>query len=206
MAKDPLIRVPIAELDEQTRQRFFKRLESHYARVLVEGRWVAFTFGGGKDDEKQLDRRARDLINEAVMQVLRGRRTWNPDVDFVVFVKLTMKSIASNEWKKARRNESMHDEAEGDDGNRAPKRQFAEEDDPLQLALDEQAAEARVYELLEAAEGDDVLTRVVDAYLQDGCEQPRHVATRLGMSVKDVYQAQRKLERRVTSMRKKVNT
>ena len=193
------------KVDEQTRQLFLKRLGNYYARVLIEARWIAFEFGGRNDEEDALQRRARDLVSEVAFRVVNEKRTWKPDVDFVVFMKLQMKSIASNEWKQARRHDSVDDEVENDDGSRVPKRQFAGDVDPVESALDEQEAEDRVYELLEAAEGDERLSKVIEAYLTDECEKPRHVAACLGIPEKDVYQAQRKLERRVTARRKKVN-
>ncbi|MCE9580090.1 MAG: hypothetical protein K8W52_43645 [Deltaproteobacteria bacterium] len=191
-------------MDEPTRARFFKYLQEAYARVLVEARWVAFVLGGRRAEEAQLTARARELAHEAVDQVLSGRRTWKQDVKFVTFMKVTMRSIAWNEWKLASRHDSVDAEVENDDGSRVPKRQLAGGADPLQLALDEEDAQARVYELFEAAEGDELLTAVISAYLEGDCERPRHVAARLKIPEKDVYQAQRKLERRVNANRKKV--
>ena len=186
------------------RERFLKKLGNYYARVLVDARWVAFTFGGRKDDDEALMQRARDLIHEVAYRVIEGRRTWVEDIDFRVFMKMAMKSIAFGEWKRLRRLDSTDQQVIAEDGAEIPKEEVEGDPHPLEAALEEQDAEERVYELLEVAEEDPTLKKLIDAYLEDECERPRHVAARLGMTEKDVYQAQRKLERRVTARRKKV--
>ncbi len=185
-------------------KRFLKKLGNYYARVLVDARWVAFTFGGRQDDDEALLQRARDLIHEVAYRVMEGHRKWVEDVDFRVFMKMTMKSVALGEWKRLRRLESTEQQSVADDAPEIPKKELEGDPHPLETALDEQEAEERVYELLEAADDDPTLKSLIDAYLEDDCERPRHVAARLGMPEKDVYQAQRKLERRVTARRKKV--
>ena len=192
------------QVDDAARDRFLKKLRNHYARVLVDARWVAFTFGGRGDDDDALSRRARELIHEVTYRILEGRRTWVEDVDFQAFMKLQMKSVAWNEWKRLKRLDSIDQHTKTEDGGEVLTKELATDPHPLDTALTEQEAEERVYELLEAAEGDETLTKVIEAYLEDDCERPRHVASRLGISEKDVYQAQRKLERRVTARRKKV--
>lgn len=186
------------------RERFLKKLGNYYARVLVDARWVAFTFGGRKEGEEALMQRARDLIHEVAYRVVNGRRTWREDVDFRVFMKMAMKSVAFGDWRLLRRLQSTDQSLVAEDGAEFSKKELETDPHPLERALEEQEAEARVYELLEAADDDPTLKAVIDAYLEDNCERPRHVAARLGMPEKEVYQAQRKLERRVTARRKKV--
>lgn len=186
------------------RDRFLTKLGNYYARVLVDARWIAFTFGGRNDDDDGLMQRARDLIHEVAYRVTEGRRAWPEDVEFRVFMKMAMKSVALGEWKRARRLESTDQQAVAEDGTELPRKELQADPHPLEKVLEEQEAEERVYELLEAADDDPTLKKVIDAYLEEHCERPRHVAALLGISEKDVYQAQRKLERRVTARRKKV--
>jgi DNA-directed RNA polymerase specialized sigma24 family protein len=192
-------------VDDATRGRFLQKLGNYYARVLVDARWVAFMFGGRNDDEDALMQRARDLIHEVTFRILQGRRTWAEDVDFPVFMKMQMRSVASGEWKRVRRLDSIDQATTIADGEELPKNELGTDPHPVETALSEQEAEERVLELMEAAEGDETLTNLIDAYLEDdACERPRHVASRLKIPEKAVYQAQRKLERRVTARRKKV--
>ena len=114
--------------------------------------------------------------HEVTYRILEGRRTWAEDVDFRVFMKLQMKSVALNEWKRLKRLDSIDDHAKAEDNSEVPKKELAAGPHPLDTALTEQEAEDRVYELLEAAEDDDTLTKVVEAYLEDDCERPRNVA------------------------------
>lgn len=185
------------------RERFLKKLGNYYARVLVDARWVAFTFGGRNDDEDVLMQRARDLIHEVAYRVTEGRRAWVETIDFRVFMKMAMKSVAFGDWKRDRRNDSTDETVVADDGSEIPKKEIADPH-PLEAAIEQREAEERVYELLEVAGDDTTLKNVIDAYLQEDCERPRHVAAHLGIHEKEVYQAQRKLERRVTARRKKV--
>jgi len=196
----------MGDVDPQKRERFLKNVAHHWGRVLVEATWVVRRCGGLKLDDEQVRARARDLINEAVMRILNGKREWDEALDFVPFMRWTMRSVASAEWKKASRHVPLDAETENPDGSRSPKRQFADQIEPWEAALDEAEAEEMVYEIMQAAEGDPVLEKVVNAYLEDACERPRHVAKRLGLPEKDVYQAQRKIERRVLAARKKVTT
>lgn len=192
-------------MDDATRTRFLQRLGNYYARVLVDARWVAFMFGGRNDDEDALMQRARDLIHEVAYRIVQGRRAWAEEVDFRVFMKLQMKSVALGEWKRLKRLDSIDQPTKTEDGDDAPKKELGTDPHPVDTAISEQEAEERVLELMEEADGDETLKKLVDAYLEDDtCERPRHVAALLKIPEKAVYQAQRKLERRVTARRKKV--
>jgi DNA-directed RNA polymerase specialized sigma24 family protein len=149
--------------------------------------------------------RARELIHEVTYRIVQGRRSWVEGIDFRVFMKLQMKSVALNEWKRLRRLDSIDQAAKAEDGSDLPMKELGTDPHPLDTAITEQEAEDRVLELMEEAEDDETLKKVIDAYLEDDtCERPKHVAARLKIPEKAVYQAQRKLERRVTARRKKV--
>ncbi len=42
----------------------------------------------------------RDLLHEAIARLLDGSRRWPQDVDLVVFLRQTMRSIASDHWRR----------------------------------------------------------------------------------------------------------
>lgn len=192
-------------VDTETRQRFLKRVENHWGRLLEEGVWIAEQRGGKDLTADERVSRARDLVGEAVARVLAGRRPWKEDLDFVAFMKGVMRSIASGEWKKSRRQDPIDAERENAAGNRSPKQQFAAETEAWEESLDQDDAERVAYEIVAAASGNEILEKVVNAFLLEDCDRPRHVAAKLGMTEKDVYNAVRKLRRRVLSTRKKVN-
>lgn len=194
----------MTDVDNETRQRFLKRLENHWARVLEEAVWVAERCGGKDISAEERVSRARELVGEAVTRVVSGRRRWKEDVDFADFMKWTMRSIASSEWKKLKRQDPLDDEKVNPDGNRSPKQQFAAASDAWDDALDQEDAVRIVGQVIDAAADDALCEKVVNAYLEDDCDRPRHVAARLGIAEKDVYNAVKKLRRRVLSARRKV--
>jgi DNA-directed RNA polymerase specialized sigma24 family protein len=44
-----------------------------------------------------------DLLNEAIVRALDGSRLWPPDVDFIVFLLQSIRSIASEQWRRIQR-------------------------------------------------------------------------------------------------------
>ena len=46
----------------------------------------------------------QDLLNEAIVRMLDGSRQWPKDVDLVVFLRQTMRSIASDHWRRRKVN------------------------------------------------------------------------------------------------------
>lgn len=194
----------MADVDIATRQRFLKRVENHWARLLEEAVWIATRCGGKDATADERWGRARDLAGEAVARVIAGRRPWKEDLDFLAFMRGVMRSIASDEWKKLRRHSPLDAERENADGNRTPKQQFAADTEDWEQSLNQEDANHMIGEIIDAANGDAICEQVVNAYLEQNCDRPRHVAARLGVPEQVVYNAQRKIERRVISARKKV--
>lgn len=44
-----------------------------------------------------------DLLNEAIARALDGSRLWPPDVDFMVFMLQSIRSLASEQWRRIQR-------------------------------------------------------------------------------------------------------
>ena len=44
-----------------------------------------------------------DLLNETIVRVLDGSRLWPPDVDFIVFLLQSIRSISSEQWRRIQR-------------------------------------------------------------------------------------------------------
>jgi RNA polymerase sigma-70 factor (ECF subfamily) len=57
-----------------------------------------------------------DLLNEAVARVLDGSRRWPSDLDFVVFMRQSIRSIASEHWRGRQRSPVVTEAEMPDDG------------------------------------------------------------------------------------------
>ena len=44
-----------------------------------------------------------DLLNETIVRALDGSRLWPPDVDFMVFMLQSIRSVASEQWRRVQR-------------------------------------------------------------------------------------------------------
>ncbi|NBW10547.1 MAG: hypothetical protein EBR82_21230 [Caulobacteraceae bacterium] len=69
--------------------------EADHARLALYA--GAFAVGSRLD--------AHDIYNSSIMAALDGTRVWPPDLDLVPFLKMSMRSIASNEKKKGARSQ-----------------------------------------------------------------------------------------------------
>ena len=59
----------------------------------------------------------RDLLQEAVVRTLDGARQWPMDVGLVIFLRETMRSIASEHWRRRRIDPIVPDTPLGDSPN-----------------------------------------------------------------------------------------
>ena len=88
-------------------------LENKSGRLLASKKEVEVALCGFTDaDLRKLERIARfrtigltefdwlDLLQEAIVRLLEGKRQWPKDVGFVVFLRETMRSIASDHWRR----------------------------------------------------------------------------------------------------------
>lgn len=190
------------DVDARTRRQFLDELPKVYNRVLAralyfaaDGR-VAAALGG---DRRQS---AMDLVQEAVVRTLNGRRRWNPErvPDLERFLGETVRSIAHSYRKQGVRRGPSHDddikpEQRGRLGLGAtPGRK------PDEILTSKEACEQLESDLLLAAGDDDELLSLIQE-LFDGAAKPREVAEALGWGLEKTYAVFRKLRRRLTSMR-----
>lgn len=179
------------ELDDEARREFLDMLQRHWAQVQAEALVIAERTGNRMQRE-----RAHELVNEAVLRVFEGRRTWKQRVHFSSYMGWIMRSIASSEWKRLRRQVPLRDVPMATT-TRSPL-EF------LQDQLDRDRLEALLEEVAHTATGDSLCEQVVHAYLSGECDRPRHVAMSLGVPERAVYAAQRKLGRRVRAAKRKL--
>jgi len=153
---------------------------------------------------------AEELAQEAVVRVLDGDRTWDPTkVDLVFFLKEVMRSILNADLKSpAAAKDSLNgDQANesGTAGSGADERLGVLDDRDRGLArsaeqqlLESEKCAAIVDRALDAAGTDPVLGKLVNAIVE-GCSKSAEIAQATGLSVDQVYEATRKLRRRLSA-------
>jgi DNA-directed RNA polymerase specialized sigma24 family protein len=142
---------------------------------------------------------AQDLVQEAVLRVVRGSRTWDPvrvpDLDF--FLGGVMRSIVSDINKSPERLgtslDSKIERTEWDASNDASY-------DAETSMISEQEANSRIDAILSVAADDPILSKVVEAFLS-GCGKAADVAQQTGLPATEVYVALKKLRRRLGKRR-----
>jgi DNA-directed RNA polymerase specialized sigma24 family protein len=98
-----------------------------------------FAFGTGVE--------GRDLFGDAVRSALEGARSWPDDITFVVFLTMSMKSIAWNLRRKARRTTSVDMSVEGHGAQDAQQRSAPDAETTALAGLRCKALVEKVFEL-----------------------------------------------------------
>lgn len=136
---------------------------------------------------------AEELLQEAVFRTLDDTRKWDPEVRVVPFLTLVMKSMITDDARTA--------------ASRRRKKALVVDELQRPMPADEALDQAAICEgladrVLQAAAGDPHLESLALAML-DGVGKPADIATETGMTAKQVYDAKRKLERRMASRERK---
>jgi DNA-directed RNA polymerase specialized sigma24 family protein len=187
--------VPLAlaliERIEQELPGVEKQVLAFAVRKVRAKRWTRRT-GVGMPEGKE----AADPVQEALARVLAGDRPWDPSkVALEPFLKGVVRSLVSAELEgEENKVASLADDWEGPalpDGS-------ARMATPEQVVLDAERCSAIADEVLKAAEGDEVLEKIV-CELLDGvhCSEAKEIAEATGLDVKQVYAGTRKLQRRL---------
>jgi RNA polymerase sigma-70 factor (ECF subfamily) len=128
----------------------------------------------------------QDLLQEAIALVLDGRRTWPRSVDFLIFMRQTIRSIANNRLRQeTRRGFSV----EFDDAADVADMGGASQSEPEQAAAHRETLE-RINLLFEK----DSEVLAILAGLAAG-ESPREIQERSGMTATEYASAQRRIRR-----------
>lgn len=144
---------------------------------------------------------AEDLLHEAILRVWSANRIWDPaKVDLWGFLVGAMKSLVYDAAQSPENRTSSLDEPIGDGGGR--KADLLEQDsETLEEAYVREEEAKGIEDAILAAAGDDpVLLKYVEA-IMDGAGSPAEIAGRTGMPASAVYQAHRKLCRRVEAQK-----
>ena len=169
-------------------------------RSLTEEQWLDLL-----NDLKLFDRRVnsvtdrRDLVQEAILAVLEGRRSWDLKKTPFHNLCLILKSVSSNERAKDSKYAPLDPEVE------QPARDAAV-NPSLNLSsiecYEERESEqnflARLYASLQ---GDGLSIRVVKQLIDDGQEwKPQIIAARLGKTVREINNLRKRLRRKLKAL------
>lgn len=153
-----------------------------------------------------------DILGAVIQKNLDGSRGSNFDPSqgtFLAWLKQQIRSEISNmiKWNRSKSEVPIPVTKEGDDheeylqhlaeGDRITP--DLQPDNPEQILITEEWAEAKWVELYEVVEGDAELEDIVKA-LENGCDpRPRYLAAELGWNIDQVYKAKKRLDRRLRS-------
>jgi len=208
-------------IEDTLKRRFLEELEAKHQEALARAVYILrrMRWHPGAEAAQRRDK-AEQLLHDAILLVLGGRRVWDPGhVDVVRFLGEIVRSLVSHEmqsivgrmvsfdaWPAHEAVEIAPDweavrGAPSEGGELAPLGAAASPEDILlwreqQRERDERLGRA-IKEVFVAA-GDDLAIRaVLDAMLEGECRRPAQVAARTGMQVPEVYEALRRLRRRL---------
>src|SRR5262249_4853367 len=199
-ARDLLERTPEDELE-----KMILELGCYALRVRNEYRWRT------KDREAlPKGETVKSVVSLALERVLTGERRWNPaqQPDFMKFMRDVIDSLI-NHLARSKDNallttlpeEGGQDEISWRAESDKPGAEWLarREMTPEQTLLDEESEEQKnraIRILLEECVADQTLTKIVGAML-GGCDHCGEIADAVGIEVKDVYNAMKRLDRRV---------
>ncbi len=129
-----------------------------------------------------------DLAMQALVDVLSGRRGWNPEYTPVENLCLIVKSIASNQLVRGRRESPLDPNVPSANLSPADRYEISEARLMLRLAFHR------------VASGDPHLGRILAVAFDMRAWKPAEIAAELQISVTAVYNAGRRIRRRLMRM------
>jgi RNA polymerase sigma factor (sigma-70 family) len=147
---------------------------------------------------------AEELLHETVLRLWSGsRRSWDPDKGSLLqFLTWEMKSLVSNAASSPENRTGSLDEPVADSLESKGARISDDSPSIEMVHIEEEQARQLEAAIIEAAGDDAVLLKYIEA-IMDGAGSPAEVAKLSGLTVEAVYQAHRKLVRRVKARQAK---
>lgn len=180
-------------MDTKVRAKFMAELVRVHAQVLA--RVLILVRNTGFRRRSMTSKEAAvDLVQEAIMRALDGRRIWDPGQvpDLHVFLLGTVRSIMSAEFRSGTKSKSLDEE----DSIDYDKEQILPElNTPENEHLHREHVRRRIDIILRATQNEERLLALVEA-IMDGCDKSAKMAERLRIPVEEVYKLTRKLARR----------
>jgi hypothetical protein len=206
-ARDLLGRMPDDELE-----KMILKLGYYASKVRNEYRW--------RMKEKEAlpkGETVNSVVSLALEKVLSGERRWNQaqQPDFMKFMRDVIDSLI-NHLARGKDNilltPALDEDSEGDWQTESKKAAHdtewlaRSEATPEQALIDKESQAQRdeaIRALLEECAGDQALTKIVNAMLE-GYDQCGEIAQVVGIEVKDVYNAMKRLDRKIASVSRRM--
>jgi hypothetical protein len=199
-------------MDENLKKRFIDELKEKHDEALTRAAYWVGRYMGSDVGKDAIRDRAQELLHEAVWATLDGSRTWYADrVDIVSHLGSVVRSFVAHETRDASRfvalDHFVADEREADtdwpDFVPSASSSLAElgldaSPEDIVIAREEQEEmDARIRKVYQLAANDQQLVDVLNAVLDGNCMKPAEIARFTEMSIDDVYEAVRRLRRRL---------
>ena len=138
---------------------------------------------------------AKDLVHDAVLQILERNRAWPPGLDLEALLVGVVRSSASHLVEgPANRHDNFAPEVA--DAQQAKDPEQIPAPTPEQLLQERQSCDVLVREAFDAAGKDPVLNKIIEA-LMEGHEKANDIASAKGLTLSEVYEGNRRLRRRL---------
>ena len=133
-----------------------------------------------------------DYVNEAITLFLDGRRVWKPSqVSFLWFLHGTIKSVISHDAAKASKEIKVS----------VPFDSNTQDALHIRLNPEEKIASKELLDQLNQVLNNDVDIKIVKLIISYGEVTPREMADSLGVPVADIYNAKKRLQRALLSLK-----
>jgi DNA-directed RNA polymerase specialized sigma24 family protein len=186
-------------LDSNVRAKLKAELPGIHARLLAHALFLVGRSGWRRLARVDQTEAAKDLLQEAVLRTLQGSRRWDPErVDLARFLREAMRSIANAAVRSPQNSTVRLDNYE----EQSASEHVLTDDSESKEATFGRSQEIgqQVAAVIDAAGKDEFLCKVVEA-IMDGDDKAGAISKRLAVRVEDVYNALRKLRRRVDAAR-----
>jgi hypothetical protein len=154
------------------------------------------------------------IVSKALTKVLTGERRWNPQTapDLQKYLMGVIDSLL-NHLAQHKDNTALRAVPRQPDGSDAPLSPapgatdwHPEPQDPESVLLqhEQTAYEDRILQhLLDVSQDDPLVTQIIQA-MRDGHDKPGEVATALGIPVSEIYNAMKRLDRKMICVRQHI--
>lgn len=202
-------RAALAQLSDDALQTLILELGRYALSVSSRLYWRS-----GNAVDLPLGETVDSIVSKALTKVLTGERRWNPQTapDFQKYLMGVIDSLLSH-LAQHKDNTTLRAVPRLADGSDALVRPAPGVTDWLQEPQDPESAllqhEKTAYEdrvlqyLLDVSQDDPLVMQIIQA-MQDGYDKPGEVATMLGMPVSEVYNAMKRLDRKMMRVRQDI--
>lgn len=207
---------------EEARNELAKLTDEQIGRLAKELGWYALNVSNKlfwrtrNSVELPKGETIESIVSLAFEKLYSGEREWEPqkDPDLKKYLMDVIDSLLShlstskdNTLLSATSDVAKQTEMDWEAGSkeRRPEREWlvASTRTPEELLIDAETArrEERVLdELAKACSEDDQLTKILRA-IREGCDQPGEISKSTGISIKDIYNASKRLDRKAATIR-----